>query len=122
MQTIAAVDSPPVVTLELEGPRPQRRLTIAFRVILAIPHFIYAALLVFVAYFAVIAAWFAALVIGRMPDGLGTFISRGLQCGGRVQAYGSLLLTDKYPSFAVDEPDYPVSVRVPYGGRLNRAA
>ena len=122
MQTVAELDARPVLTLELEGPRPQRRATVAFRLVLAIPHFLYLAVLSFVAFFAVVAAWFATLVTARMPDGLGTFISRVLQYHGRVYAYGWFLLTDRYPSFALDDPDYPVSVRAPYGGRLNRAA
>lgn len=122
METLTPVDTVPTVTLELEGPRPQRRATVGFRLILVVPHFLYAIVLTIVVFFAVVAAWFAALVVGRMPEGLGTFISRVVQYLGRVQAYGFFLLTDRYPPFALDAPDYPVSVLVPRGGRLNRAA
>lgn len=116
------VEHADVVVLGLEGPRPQRRLTVAFRVILAIPHWIYASLLGIAVFFAVVAAWLAALLLGRMPDGLGTFISRTVQYYGRVYSYGYYLLTDRYPPFALDDVDYPVTVTVPMGGRLNRAA
>lgn len=120
METTTA-DAAATVTLELEGPRPQRRATIAFRLLLAIPHIVWAWLLSIAVAFAVIAAWVGALVVGRMPEGLGTFIGRVLQYFGRVGAY-LVMLTDRYPSFALDEADYPVSVLVPQGGRLNRAA
>ena len=122
METLTPAVEAPVVTLELEGPRPQRRWTVAFRIFLAVPHSFWLGLVGIAQYLAIVAAWFAALALGRMPDGLGTFIARVLQYTGRVYAYGTLLLTDRYPSFALDEPDYPVSVRAPYGGRLNRAA
>ena len=122
METVIRPHEAPIVTLELEGPRRQRRWTVAFRLILVVPHLLYLAVLSVALFFAVVGAWFAALVTGRMPDGLGTFIARVTQYMGRVYAYGPLLLTDRYPSFALDEPDYPVSVRAPYGGRLNRAA
>jgi hypothetical protein len=51
----------PVAEVSYEGPGPQRRLTIAFRIILALPHLIYAALVVIVALLATVVGWFAAL-------------------------------------------------------------
>ena len=122
METRSPAERGPEVTLELEGPRPQRRWTVALRVILALPHVVYAWFLGIVYLFAVVVGWFAALVLGRMPDGLGTFLARVTQYYGRLVAYSMLLLTDRYPPFALDAPDYPVSVRAPWGGRLNRAA
>jgi hypothetical protein len=116
------VDRSNVVVLGLEGPRPQRRLTVAFRVILAIPHYFWLGVLTLVAELVVAVAWFCALVIGRMPEGLGTFLRRYLQYLGRIYSYGYYLLTDRYPPFALDDVDYPVTVEAPHGGRLNRAA
>lgn len=115
-------EGPALPLLGLEGPRRQSRLSIGFRIILAIPHLIYAALLGIVLFFAVIVAWFTALALGRLPDGLSTFIGRVLQYVTRVQAYGELLLTDRYPPFALDADDYPIAVHLPPPGRLNRAA
>ena len=115
-------EGPALPLLGLEGPRRQSRLSIGFRIILAIPHLIYAALLGIVLFFAVIAAWFGALALGRLPDGLATFIGRVLQYVTRVQAYGELLLTDRYPPFALDADDYSIAVLLPPPGRLNRAA
>jgi hypothetical protein len=44
------------------------RLTVFFRIFLLIPHFIVLALYGIVVFFAAIAAWFAALFTGRVPD------------------------------------------------------
>jgi hypothetical protein len=63
----------------------------------------------------------AAVVTGRMPDGLGDFLGRIVQYATRVNAY-VYLLTDKYPPFSLDDTSYPVSVLLPPRGRLNRAA
>ncbi len=116
-----AATGPALVGLSLEGPRPVRRLTVAFRIILAIPHLLYLVLLSIVVVFAAIAAWVAALVLGRMPDGLGSFLGRFIQYSTRLYAY-LYLLTDRYPPFSLEDGDYPVSVLLPPRGRLNRAA
>jgi hypothetical protein len=115
-------EHPNEVVLGLEGPRPQRRVTVAFRIILAIPHYLWVGIIGWVAELLIVIAWFVALVIGRMPDGFGTFLQRYLQYYGRVYSYGYYLMTDRYPPFALDDVDYPVTVSVPSGGRLNRAA
>jgi hypothetical protein len=120
MEAIEA-GAPPPVGLSLEGPRPVRRVTVAFRIILAIPHILYLTLLSFVVFFAAIAAWVAALVLGRMPDGLGNFLGRILQYSTRVYGY-MYLVTDRYPPFSLGDADYPVALLLPPRGRLNRAA
>ncbi len=112
----------PVVWVSYAGPAPQRRLTIAFRIILAVPHFLYAGLLSLVSLFVVIAGWFAALVMGRLPAGMAEFLSRVVEYVARVNAYGLLLLTDRYPPFQLGRGDYAVDVEVPADLRLNRAA
>jgi hypothetical protein len=109
------------VVVSFEGPGRQRRVTVAFRVFLAIPHFLWATVLGIVAYFAVIAGWFAALVLGRLPHGIAAFVGRVIQYYARVHAYGALLLTDRYPPFALSATDYAVSVEL-RPTRLNRAA
>src|SRR5918995_4520601 len=46
------------------------RLTVLFRLFLAIPHFIWLALWSFAAFFAVLVGWILALVLARLPDPL----------------------------------------------------
>jgi hypothetical protein len=117
----SAIAAPPPVGLSLEGPRQVRRVTVAFRAILVIPHWLYLGVLSLVGFLAVILAWFAALFTGRMPDGIGDFVSSILQYSVRVNAY-MYLLTDQYPPFDLGAPDYAVTVVLPPRGRLNRAA
>jgi hypothetical protein len=79
----------------------RNRLTVAFRIILAIPQVIVVALLSVVALVAGLIAFFAVLFTGRWPDGLRDFVIKVMRWGVRVQAY-FLLLTDEYPPFALD--------------------
>lgn len=117
-----AFTAPPVIHLGLEGPRRQNRLTVFFRWFLAIPHLLWLLVLWFVAFFAVVAGWFAALVLGRLPDGIRHFVHRVVNHTVRVEAYAQLLLTDRYPPFALDASYPPVAVVLPPATRLNRVA
>jgi hypothetical protein len=110
------------VELTLEGSRPQRRLTIAFRGILAIPHWIFAGVLSVVAVVVVFFAWFVVLFTARMPQGMGDFLTRILQYQARVYAYGQHLLTDRYPPFDIGRIEYPVMLELDEPDRFNRAA
>src|ERR1044071_3029458 len=115
------VDLPTTVGLSLEGPRAQRRVTVGFRIILAIPVVLWMVVLTIVGFFAAIVAWVAALFTGRMPDALGDFLARIVQYTVRVNGYLSLL-TARYPPFSLDDGAYPTQVLLPPRGRLNRAA
>jgi Domain of unknown function (DUF4389) len=74
------------------------------------------------AFFASIAGWFAALFLGRLPEGLRDFLAGVLRWSTRVQGY-LFLLTDQYPPYSLgEEYEYPVRVAIPPPLRLNRAA
>jgi len=96
------------------------RLTVAFRLILAIPHLVAFALLALAGELLVVVAWFAALFLARVPADLYTAIAWVVAYGTRVWSY-VFLLTDKWPRFHEEATD-PVTVRRPGPGRLNRAA
>ena len=94
-------DGPYPATLELppaEGDR--HRLTVAFRIILVIPHLIALAFLGLAWGLTSILAWFAILFTGRYPEGLYRFGVGVLQWNIRVEAY-VLLLHDDYPPFTL---------------------
>ena len=110
------------VTLKLDGNQPQRRWTVALRIILAIPHWLFLALLSLVAFVVIFFAWFAVLFTAHMPRGMGDLLRRILQYQTRVQAYGQLLLTDRYPPWDVGPAEYPVELDVDDPPRFNRAA
>jgi Domain of unknown function (DUF4389) len=102
------------------GPAGQRRVTVLFRLLLAIPQVIVLYLLSIVAEVVAIAGWFAALFTGRLPAGLAGFLTDWLRWSARVVSYLALL-TDRYPPFEMADTDYPVRVSVA-PGRLNRLA
>jgi hypothetical protein len=86
------------------------RLTVFFRLILAIPHFIVLALWGIVAELAVVVAWFAALFTGRVPEGLHDFLASFLRYSSRVTGY-VFLLADPFPPFG-GGGSYPIDVRI----------
>lgn len=69
--------------------------------ILAIPHYIVLIVLFIGAVLAVIAAWFAILFTGRYPKALFDYVVGVGRWALRVQAYVSLLITDRYPPFSL---------------------
>ena len=87
----------------------RNRLTVFFRLLLAIPHLIFVALWSIVAYLAVIVAWFAALFTTRVPGGLHNFIAAFVRYSTQVTAY-IFLLADPWPPFGGGA--YPIDVRI----------
>jgi hypothetical protein len=95
-------------------PAEQRsRLTVFFRGLLVLPHYVTLIVYGLGAALAVIAAWFALLFTGRYPDGLYAFVAKVSQYTARVSAY-MYLLVDDYPPFDLgDHPEYPVQLQIP---------
>ncbi|MDD5038696.1 MAG: DUF4389 domain-containing protein [Dehalococcoidales bacterium] len=69
---------------------------------LAIPHYIILVFLGVAAGVSVIIVWFAILFTGRYPKELFDFILGVFRWSLRVEAYSTLMLTDKYPPFALN--------------------
>jgi hypothetical protein len=90
------------VELELRQPEAERdRLTVAFRIILAVPHILAVWVLGVAWALATVVAWFAILFTGRYPAGLYTFAVGVLRWSIRLEAY-LLLLHDEYPPFSLE--------------------
>jgi Domain of unknown function (DUF4389) len=111
---------PDEIWLAVAVPAGQNRLTVLVRLILAIPHLVVLWVLGIAAEVVLVVGWFAALVLGRLPDGLAGFLAGYLRWLARVQAY-LLLLTDVYPPFELGEAAYPAALLV-RPGPLNRLA
>ena len=79
----------------------RNRLTVAFRIILAIPQVDRARLLGIAVWVVVLIGFFAVLFTGRWPAGLREFVLGFARWWVRVEAY-ILLLTDEYPPFSLD--------------------
>jgi len=95
-----------VVTDDLQ----RNRLTVFFRLILAIPHLIWLTVWGIVAALAAIANWFATLVNGQSPEGLHDFLATYLRYQTHVYAY-ILLVADPFPGFG-GKPGYPIDIEV----------
>ncbi|HEX4906292.1 MAG TPA: DUF4389 domain-containing protein [Acidimicrobiales bacterium] len=111
------------VHLEVEGPQPQRRLTVAFRLVLVFPHLLFGtAVLGTIALFAMMLAWFSALLTARVPHGVADLLARILQYQARMYGYGQHLLTDRYPPFTIGPAEHPIELSFDEVGRFNRLA
>ena len=69
--------------------------------ILAIPHVIVLIVLSVLAALAAFVAWFAILITGRYPRPLFDFVVGVRRWWLRVEAYATLLVTDRYPPFSL---------------------
>jgi Domain of unknown function (DUF4389) len=112
--------TPAPVLVAFAGPAPQSRVTVAFRIFMAIPQLIVLWLLGVAAMVITIIGWFGALFTGRLPVFAADFLTGYLRWLSRVYAY-NYLLTDVYPPFTLDDADYPVRLAV-MPGPLNRLA
>ena len=63
------------------------RLTVFFRLLLAIPHIIWLMLWTIAVFFVLIVAWVAALIKGRLPDGMHSFFANYLRYSTRLVTY-----------------------------------
>ncbi len=80
----------------IDPPVRQHRLLSLFRLVLALPAFLVAALLTYVLLVAAFLGWFASLATGRMPLGLRNAGAAGIRYASQTYAY-TLLLTPQYP-------------------------
>jgi hypothetical protein len=100
------------VKLVVEDDLKRRRLTVFFRLLLAIPLFIWLFLWTIATVVAAVINWIAALVVGRPPDGLHRFMCSYVRYVTHVNAYIGLL-ANPYPGFVGEEGSYPIDVTLP---------
>jgi len=82
----------------LEG---RNRATVAFRILLAIPHTFLLAILEWVAFAVAVVAAFVVAATGSWPASLRQVVEGFIRWNARVAGY-LLLLTDDYPPFSLD--------------------
>jgi hypothetical protein len=88
------------------------RLTVFFRLLLAIPHFVWFALWTIVVVVAVVIGWLAALVTGRLPGPLHRFFCAYSRYAMHLSAYLSIV-ANPYPAFTGEFGVYPVDLHLP---------
>jgi hypothetical protein len=111
--TAAAAPAEHPVRLRVTDDLHRTRVTVLFRLFLAIPHFLWAALLGIVVILALIANWFATLVSGRSPARLHSFLAGYLRYTTHVWAY-AFLIADPFPGFYLVnlKEGYPIDLEV----------
>src|SRR5581483_2881845 len=103
---------PHPVRLVVDDDYRRSRLTVFFRLILAIPHLIWFFLWTVLIVVAAIVNWLISIFTGKPPGGL-----HRLMCGYvRYQAHLGAYLTlvaNPYPGFTGEAGEYPIDVRLP---------
>jgi hypothetical protein len=107
------------IELELDAGLERSRLTVFFRLLLAIPHLIWLTLWALLAYLVAIVNWFAMLINGVSPPALHRFLAAYVRYQNHVYAY-LFLIADPFPGFTGQVGSYPVEVRIEGPRRQNR--
>jgi hypothetical protein len=107
--TAASVPAQHPIRLVVNDDLQRNRLTVFFRLILAIPLFLWATLWGVIAVLAWVVNWFATLFMGRSPDGLHDFLATYLRYLTHVRA-SALLVADPFPGFTGTQGTYPIDL------------
>ena len=107
------------IRLVLDDDLRRSRLTVGFRILLAIPHFIWLFLWGIAVFFAAIAGWFATLFVGQLPAGLHRFLAAYVRYWTHVFAY-LYLAANPFPGFTGEAGSYPVDAEIEAPARQNR--
>jgi hypothetical protein len=95
------------------------RLTVFFRLLLAIPHIVWIALWSIAVIPVVVIQWFITLFGGTPAASLHRFLSAYIRYTLHLNAY-LLLAGNPYPAFAGQPGSYPIDVELPEPARQNR--
>jgi Domain of unknown function (DUF4389) len=119
---LEGVERPPEHPVRLVGEAHdlrRSRVTVFFRLLLALPHIIWLVLWWIPALLAVIANWFVTLVRGTPAGSLHRFLSRFVRYQLHVYAF-LYLAANPFPAFGGREGTYPLDLLLPPPGRQNR--
>jgi Domain of unknown function (DUF4389) len=116
------VDRPPQHVVRLVGNADDlrfSRLTVFFRLLLAVPHIVWLLLWGIATFFAVVANWFVTLFGGTPASGLHAFIARYVRYQLHVLAF-LYLVANPFPGFTGESGRYPIDLVVPQPAPQNR--
>jgi len=112
-----------VLTLDATYPEQRNRLTVFFRTLIAIPHFIVAGVWGWWVEILSLAQWFIIVFTGKRNQGIYDMQRAWLDYNARVVTYVALL-HDVFPPFGTDAGTVPIRVDIAYeeaGNRLTTA-
>ena len=103
---------PHPVRLVVDDDYRRSRWTVFFRLILAIPHFVWFFLWTVLIVIVAIVNWLVSLFTGRPPRALHRLICSYIRYQAHLSAYLSLV-GNPYPGFTGEAGEYPIDVRLP---------
>ena len=95
------------------------RLTVFFRLLLALPHLIWLSLWTIVAFVVLLVSWFATLIVGRTPSALHRFLAAYVRYGYHLFAF-LFLTANPFPGFTGAAGRYPIDPEIPGPERQHR--
>jgi hypothetical protein len=95
------------------------RLTVFFRIFLAIPHFIWIFLWGIAVLVVAVLSWFIVLFTARLPKGLHGFQAAYVRYSTHLGAY-VFLAANPYPGFTGESGTYPIDVAIEEPAGQNR--
>jgi len=110
---------PHPVRIDVSDDLVRPRLLVFFRVFLAVPHLVWLALWSVAGLLAVLAAWLAALVLGRVPSRLHRFLAAYVRYATHVAAF-VCVLGRRFPGFTGRESSYGIDVVIAPAARQQR--
>ena len=110
---------PHPIAVSLNDDRRRSRLAVFFRLLLALPHFVWWTLWAIVAVLAAIVGWFVTLFTGALPDALHRFLGAFLRYSTHLSGW-FFLIADPYPGFTGKPHEYPFDLRIDPPASQNR--
>ncbi len=107
---VASVEQRPIRLVVRDADLARSRLTVLFRLFLAIPHLIWVTLWGIAAFVVAFANWLSVLVQREVPDSLHGFVASYLRYATHVGAY-LFLAANPYPGFR-GAPGYPIDLEI----------
>jgi hypothetical protein len=107
------------ITYDVTHEESRNRLTVAFRIILAIPHLIVSQVWGYLAQILAVIQWFIVVFTGKRNQGIWNLQQSWLGYYGRVLGYTDLLY-DQYPAFGTDSGSVPVRSAISFEETGNR--
>src|SRR6478672_423060 len=103
---------PHPVRLAVEDDYDRNRLTVFFRLLLAIPHIIWFLLWSVLIFITAILNWLVSIFTGKPPDSFHRLMCAYVRYQAHLSAYLSLV-GNPYPGFLGEAGEYPIDVGLP---------
>jgi hypothetical protein len=99
------------VRLRVDDDLRRSRLTVFFRLVLVIPHFVWLYIWALAFFAVVVFNWFATLFAGRSEADVHSFMGRWIRYTTHIHAY-LLLAANPWPRFSGKPGSYPVDLEI----------